>query len=608
MSSTVQLLNPLPEDLKEKPEKKMSQIRDQPDADKSLIPISPKQVSKRTTTSSPPTTTTSLNQTTTTPINKRSRKGTKHSAKFQRNVTGCLNCRKKKKKCDGLKPTCSRCLKAGQECLQPPIKFMRCDIDTTRNCKQVYTEIKFSNDEDGCSKSSARSVRHCCGSKENMLCCVRASVDHAHGKSTTVTSSAESVISNSTNVAVESAVDLSSGESDTSIKTPPPSSSQPSFPVARKDRTSSFSSNTSSISESTSCFSNSNSNSTSPRSSVSSILASSSTTFNNGANNNSNNYPATFTRLPPATNILADEVHLKTNLAYNRINDLLSDSVVAKQLQMLKLKYIKDVVSVQRLIPNSVMSKIYSIAISSPPSNNSSPFPLVNGNASFPRSCSNQTNSGLGRTINNSIVLRALDCWCCHYIAYGRQDESCPEVTKLRETYNTIDFKQKCELLYHYCANLQVSTGMTRNCLCRCQSCLLLSEPTTSSCYAIQFTFKLLMMLIDNFKTRGFNSFVKHLPQLKKILHDSTTTDSLVNGNGNIRELIQFVHYFEMTTTLTLTRDQTINPIAHISLPTGASGNTSFDSKGTELDEIHPILDIYSYFLGKQTGIIKTRY
>ncbi|GME73972.1 unnamed protein product [Ambrosiozyma monospora] len=49
-----------------------------------------------------------------------------------------------------------------------------------------------------------------------------------------------------------------------------------------------------------------------------------------------------------------------------------------------------------------------------------------------------------------------------------------------------------------------------------------------------------------------------------------------------------------MTTTLTLTRDQTINPIAHISLPTGASGNTSFDSKGTELDEIHPILDIYS--------------
>ncbi|GME95729.1 unnamed protein product [Ambrosiozyma monospora] len=320
MSSTDQLLNPLPEDAKKKSEKE-EKSRDEPDPDKSLIPIKPKQLSKGTTSSSRTTTATvtSLNQTTT-PINKRSRKGTKHSAKFQRNVTGCLNCRKKKKKCDGLKPTCSRCLKAGQDCLQPPIKFMRCDIDATRNCKQIYTEIKFSNDEDGCSKSISGGVTHCCGSKENMLCCVSGSVDH--GKSTRTTSSTGSVITATTNVAVDSISDSSSGDSDMSIKSPlppPSSSSQPSFPTARKDRTNSISSNTSSISESASCFSDS----TSPRSSVSSILATSSTT---SATNNKNNYPATFARLPPASNILSDEVHFKTNLAYNRINDLLSDS------------------------------------------------------------------------------------------------------------------------------------------------------------------------------------------------------------------------------------------------------------------------------------------
>ncbi|GME84805.1 unnamed protein product [Ambrosiozyma monospora] len=239
------------------------------------------------------------------------------------------------------------------------------------------------------------------------------------------------------------------------------------------------------------------------------------------------------------------------------------------------------------------MSKIYSIAISSPPSNSSS-FPSVK--------CSNPTTMGGSCSINNSMVLRALDCWCCHYIAYGTQDDNCLEVAKLRETYNTIDFKQKCELLSHYCANLQ-STGVSstvsisnksnniglRNSLCRCESC---SRSELSS-FAIQFTFRLLMMLIDNFKTRGFNSFVKHLPQLKKILNDSR--DSLSNGScdGNTHELVQFVHYFEMTTTLTLTHDQTINPIVHTSTTGGTTGLATSGSIRTELDEIQPILDIY---------------
>lgn len=47
------------------------------------------------------------------------KKRVKHSRKFERTQTGCLQCRQKKKKCDGAKPECLSCSKKGIKCEFP---------------------------------------------------------------------------------------------------------------------------------------------------------------------------------------------------------------------------------------------------------------------------------------------------------------------------------------------------------------------------------------------------------------------------------------------------------------------------------------------------------
>lgn len=47
------------------------------------------------------------------------RKPFRHSRRFERTQTGCLTCRHKKKKCDGVKPVCDSCSKRGLECKFP---------------------------------------------------------------------------------------------------------------------------------------------------------------------------------------------------------------------------------------------------------------------------------------------------------------------------------------------------------------------------------------------------------------------------------------------------------------------------------------------------------
>lgn len=58
------------------------------------------------------------------------KKTVKHSKKFARTQTGCLQCRQKKKKCDGKRPSCHSCDKRGITCEFPAnIRFFQFQYD-----------------------------------------------------------------------------------------------------------------------------------------------------------------------------------------------------------------------------------------------------------------------------------------------------------------------------------------------------------------------------------------------------------------------------------------------------------------------------------------------
>ncbi|KAH3686027.1 hypothetical protein WICPIJ_003027 [Wickerhamomyces pijperi] len=62
----------------------------------------------------------------------------KHSRKFERTQTGCLQCRKKKKKCDGRRPSCVSCTKRGSVCQFPAnIRFFTFDKSELHKHPQV---------------------------------------------------------------------------------------------------------------------------------------------------------------------------------------------------------------------------------------------------------------------------------------------------------------------------------------------------------------------------------------------------------------------------------------------------------------------------------------
>ncbi|KAH3676088.1 hypothetical protein WICMUC_002385 [Wickerhamomyces mucosus] len=63
----------------------------------------------------------------------------KHSKKFERTQTGCLQCRQKKKKCDGRRPSCLSCLKKGIQCEFPAnIRFFQFQANNS-NIPKVET-------------------------------------------------------------------------------------------------------------------------------------------------------------------------------------------------------------------------------------------------------------------------------------------------------------------------------------------------------------------------------------------------------------------------------------------------------------------------------------
>lgn len=67
------------------------------------------------------------------------KKVVKHSRKFERTQTGCLQCRQKKKKCDGKRPACLSCTKRGATCQYPAnirfFTFEKNEHNTQNNSK-----------------------------------------------------------------------------------------------------------------------------------------------------------------------------------------------------------------------------------------------------------------------------------------------------------------------------------------------------------------------------------------------------------------------------------------------------------------------------------------
>lgn len=59
----------------------------------------------------------------------------KEKKKITRTKTGCLCCRRRKKKCDERKPACSGCLRNNLECVYPTEVALAKNASTSRRCK-----------------------------------------------------------------------------------------------------------------------------------------------------------------------------------------------------------------------------------------------------------------------------------------------------------------------------------------------------------------------------------------------------------------------------------------------------------------------------------------